>query len=50
MLNKVILISYLGADPESETMNLGTKIVNFRLSTSESYTDKNTNKKVGKTE
>ncbi len=50
MLNKVILIGYLGADPESNTMNSGAEIVNFRLATSESYTDKNTNQKVGKTE
>ncbi|GAA5100463.1 hypothetical protein GCM10023260_12340 [Bartonella acomydis] len=50
MLNKVILIGYLGADPESKTMNSGAEIVNFRLATSESYTDKNTHQKVGKTE
>ncbi|UNF39120.1 single-stranded DNA-binding protein [Bartonella krasnovii] len=50
MLNKVILIGYLGADPESKTMNSGAEIVNFRLATSESYTDKNTNQKIGKTE
>ncbi|UNF52904.1 single-stranded DNA-binding protein [Bartonella krasnovii] len=50
MLNKVILIGYLGADPESKTMNSGAEVVNFRLATSESYTDKNTNQKVEKTE
>ncbi|WP_019219074.1 single-stranded DNA-binding protein [Bartonella florencae] len=50
MLNKVILIGYLGADPESKTMNSGAEIVNFRLATSESYTDKNTHQKVEKTE
>ncbi len=50
MLNKVILIGYLGADPESKTMNSGAEIVNFRLATSESYTDKNTHQKVEKIE
>ncbi|WP_273758894.1 single-stranded DNA-binding protein [Bartonella sp. AU55XJBT] len=50
MLNKVILIGYLGADPESKTMNSGAEVVNFRMATSESYTDKNTLQKVEKTE
>ncbi|MBB4077344.1 single-strand DNA-binding protein [Bartonella fuyuanensis] len=50
MLNKVTLIGRLGADPESKTMNSGTEVVNFRMATSESYTDKNTHQKVEKTE
>lgn len=50
MLNKAILIGYLGADPESKTMQNGTEVVNFRIATCESYTDKSTNKKVEKTE
>ncbi|WP_345119466.1 single-stranded DNA-binding protein [Bartonella pachyuromydis] len=50
MLNKVILIGYLGADPESKTMSSGSEVVNFRVATSESYTDKATNKKIQKTE
>ncbi|EJF84048.1 single-strand binding protein [Bartonella elizabethae Re6043vi] len=50
MLNKVMLIGYLGDNPESKTMNSGAEVVNFRLATSESYTDKNTNQKVEKTE
>ncbi|WP_273760012.1 single-stranded DNA-binding protein [Bartonella sp. ML70XJBT.G] len=50
MLNKVILIGYLGDDPESKTMISGAEVVNFRLATSESYTDKNTHQKVEKTE
>ncbi|WP_375608393.1 MULTISPECIES: single-stranded DNA-binding protein [unclassified Bartonella] len=50
MLNKVMLIGYLGNDPESKTMNSGTEVVNFRMATSESYTDKNTHQKVEKTE
>ncbi|PIT68034.1 single-stranded DNA-binding protein [Bartonella tribocorum] len=50
MLNKVMLIGYLGGDPESKTMTSGVEIVNFRMATSESYTDKKTNQKVDKTE
>ncbi|WP_375620305.1 single-stranded DNA-binding protein [Bartonella sp. TS25HLJMH] len=50
MLNKVILIGHLGANPESKTMPSGGEVVNFRMATSESYTDKATNKKVDKTE
>ncbi len=45
MLNKMILIGYLGAAPESKKMNLGAEIFNFRMATFENYTDKNTNKK-----
>ncbi|QEE09239.1 single-stranded DNA-binding protein [Bartonella kosoyi] len=50
MLNKVMLIGYLGDDPESKTMTSGAEIVNFRMATSESYTDKKTNQKIDKTE
>ncbi|SSZ39048.1 single-stranded DNA-binding protein [Bartonella grahamii] len=50
MLNKVMLIGYLGANPKSKTMNSGTEIVNFSIATSESYVDKKTNQKVEKTE
>ncbi|WP_336288710.1 single-stranded DNA-binding protein [Bartonella sp. CB60] len=50
MLNKVTLIGRLGADPESKTMDSGTEVVNFRMATSDSYKDKNTNQKIEKTE
>ncbi|WP_375673338.1 single-stranded DNA-binding protein [Bartonella sp. TS82HLJMH] len=50
MLNKVMLIGYLGANPKSKTMNSGTEIVNFSIATSESCIDKRTNQKVEKTE
>ncbi|GAA4667206.1 single-stranded DNA-binding protein [Bartonella pachyuromydis] len=50
MLNKVILMGYLGDNPESKTMNSGGEVVNFRLATSESYMDKNTLPKGEKTE
>ncbi len=36
MLNKVMLIGRLGAEPESKTMNSGAEVVNFRMATSES--------------
>ncbi|WP_455466418.1 single-stranded DNA-binding protein [Bartonella sp. B39] len=50
MLNKVTLIGYLGADPESKTVASGAEVVNFRMATSESYKDKNTDQKIEKTE
>ncbi|EJF79512.1 single-strand binding protein [Bartonella sp. DB5-6] len=50
MLNKVILIGHLGTNPERKTMTSGGEVVNFRMATTESYTDKATNKKVDKTE
>ncbi|EJF82618.1 single-stranded DNA-binding protein [Candidatus Bartonella washoeensis] len=50
MLNKVTLIGRLGADPESKTMTSGAEVVNFRMATSESYTDKKTNQKIERTE
>ncbi|WP_345117236.1 single-stranded DNA-binding protein [Bartonella jaculi] len=50
MLNKVMLIGYLGADPESKTMTSGNEVANFRIATCESYTDKASNQKVDKTE
>ncbi len=45
MLNKVTLIGRLGANPESKTMPSGGEVVNFRMATSESYTDKRLIKK-----
>ncbi|ATP11978.1 hypothetical protein BHOIPH791_14210 [Bartonella henselae] len=50
MLNKVMLIGYLGDDPESKTITSGAEVVNFRMATSESYMNKNTYQKVEKTE
>lgn len=41
-VNKCILIGHLGADPEVRTMQGGGKVVNMRLATSESWTDKQT--------
>ncbi|WP_330167532.1 single-stranded DNA-binding protein [Bartonella grahamii] len=50
MLNKVMLIGYLGANPECKTMSSGAEVVNFRMATSECYTDRATNKRIDKTE
>ncbi len=49
MLNKMILIGYLRAAPERKK-NFGAATFNFCMATSESYANKNTNKKVNKTE
>ncbi len=40
MINKVILVGNLGADPEVRTTNSGLKVANLRLATSERQKDK----------
>lgn len=40
-LNKVMLIGNVGGDPEIRTLPSGSKVANFSLATSESYTDRN---------
>ena len=40
MLNRVMLIGNLGADPEIKHLESGTSVANFSLATSESYKDK----------
>jgi len=40
-VNKVILIGNLGADPEVRFTPSGQAVANFRIATSESWTDKN---------
>jgi len=49
MVNKVILIGRLGADPEVRYTPDGTMVVNFRIATDESYRNKQ-GEKVTKTE
>ena len=49
MVNKVILVGRLGADPEVRYTPDGTMIVNFRMATDESYKNKQ-GEKVSKTE
>jgi len=39
-LNKVILIGNVGGDPEIRTLPSGSKVANFSLATTESYTDR----------
>lgn len=48
-LNKVILIGNVGGDPEIRTLASGSKVANFSLATTESYTDR-TGQKQSQTE
>lgn len=50
MINKVILLGNVGADPEIRTTQDGREIANFSLATTESWKDKNTGQKQSKTE
>lgn len=49
-INKVILIGNLGADPEVRFTQGGQAVANFRIATSESWTDKSSGQKQEKTE
>ena len=49
MVNRVLLIGRLGADPETKYTPDGTMVVNFRMATDESYKNKQ-GEKVSKTE
>src|SRR6195952_4700390 len=49
-VNKVILIGNLGADPEVRALPSGSKVVNLRIATSESWRDKNTGERQERTE
>lgn len=40
-VNKVILLGYVGADPEVRHLEGGTAMAKFRIATSEAYKDKN---------
>lgn len=48
-VNKVILIGFVGADPEVRYLDSGTPVANMRLATSETYTNRN-GEKVTQTE
>lgn len=50
MLNKVMLIGALGADPEVRSFQNGGKVCNLRVATSEKWKDKNTGDKQERTE
>lgn len=49
-VNKVFLVGYLGADPESRSFPNGGSICNLRLATSESWKDKNSGERKERTE
>lgn len=49
-INKVILIGNLGADPEVRFTPSGQAVANFRIATSESWTDKSSGQKQERTE
>jgi len=40
MINKVILVGNLGADPEVRTLENGTKVARISVATNENYQDK----------
>lgn len=44
MVNKVILIGNVGADPEVRYLDGGVAVANLRLATTESYKNKNRRK------
>lgn len=49
-LNKVLLIGYLGRDPETRYMPNGECVTNFSMATSEKWLDKQSGEKREKTE
>lgn len=49
-VNKVILLGYLGKDPEIRYVRNGVAVANFSLATTEVYKDKNTGDRRGQTE
>ena len=50
MLNKVMLIGRLGADPELRQTTSGTSVCEMRIATNESWFDKNANERRERTE
>ena len=50
VINKVIVVGNLGADPDSRTMPSGNAVTNISVATSESWNDKETGEKQEKTE
>lgn len=49
-VNKVILVGNLGRDPEVRTFGNGGKVVNLRIATTESWTDKQSGERKERTE
>ncbi len=44
-VNKVILIGHLGRDPEVKTLESGSRVASFSIATTESYKDREGNRK-----
>jgi len=49
-VNKVTILGRLGAEPEVRSLNNGSKVVNLRIATSESWKSKETGERKEKTE
>ncbi len=49
-INKVILIGNLGADPEARSLSSGDPVVNLRLATNETWTDRASGERRERTE
>ena len=49
-VNRVVLVGFLGRDPEIKTTNNGNKVASFNVATSESWKDKQSGEKQEKTE
>lgn len=49
-INKVIIVGFLGNDPEIRTMPNGDAVAKISVATSESWVDKNTNERKTQTE
>lgn len=49
-INRVVLVGFLGNNPEIKTINNGNKVANFTVATSESWKDKQSGEKQEKTE
>lgn len=45
MVNKVILLGYVGADPDVRILDGAVKVARIKIATSERYTDQDGNKK-----
>lgn len=43
MINKIILVGYIGKDPEHRKLDNGVSVATFSMATSESYKDKEGN-------
>lgn len=49
-VNKVILVGNLGRDPEARSLQNGSRVVNLRVATSESWRDRNSGERQERTE